>query len=290
MPVPRVAARARRWLPERVAQQPRGAWALEAHGAPHFEPTPRIRTRVLRRGAGTLAPMPRVAGVDGCKKGWVVVVREPGGGMPEVRIEERLDAVLSDPSFSVIAIDIPIGLLDAAVPGGRECERQARAFLSPRGSSVFSAPVRACLDADGHPDASGRSRRSSPHELGISAQCWGITPKIREVDRLITPAMQDRVIEVHPEVSFAAMNGDKPLGHGKKTREGRMERAALLAAQWNCDVLPLALERRTGAKPDDVLDAMAAAWTAERVAQRSEQRMPVSPAVDGRGLRMEIVR
>jgi predicted RNase H-like nuclease len=233
--------------------------------------------------------MPRVAGVDGCRKGWVVVVREPGGGLPEVRIEARLDAVLHDPSFSFVAIDIPIGLLDAAVPGGRECDRLARAYLSPRGSSVFSAPIRGCLDASGHADASERSRRSSDHRRGITVQCWGITPKIAEVDRLITPALQTRVVEVHPEVSFASMNGDRPLVHGKKTREGREERAALLAAQWNRDVRPLAFGRQSGVKPDDVLDAMAAAWTAERVLRRAEQRFS-APVTEGRGLRMEIAR
>jgi predicted RNase H-like nuclease len=235
------------------------------------------------------AGMPRVAGVDGCRKGWVVVVREPGGGPPEVRIETRLDAVLTDPSFWFVAIDIPIGLLVAAVPGGRECERLARQYLAFRGSSVFSAPVRACLDASCHAEASERSRLSSPHEIRISAQCWGITPKIREVDQLMTPALQARVVEVHPEVSFAAMNGDKPLARGKKTPEGRGERAALLAQHWGFDVVPLALERRSGAKPDDVLDAMAAAWTAERVVRGAEQRFSAA-ATDGRGLRMEIVR
>ena len=52
------------------------------------------------RGDRSARGMPRVAGVDGCKKGWVVAVREVGGGPPEVRVVERLDAVLHDPSFS----------------------------------------------------------------------------------------------------------------------------------------------------------------------------------------------
>jgi predicted RNase H-like nuclease len=233
--------------------------------------------------------MSRVVGVDGCREGWVVVVREPGGP-PSVRIEGDLRFVVHEEEAAVVAIDIPIGLLDAAVPGGRECERLARHYLSPRGSSVFSSPVRACFGASNHAEASERSRRSSPHGLGISRQCWSIADKIAEVDRLMTPDLQARVVEVHPEVSFAAMNGDRPLAHSKKKREGREERAALLARHWGGAILNLAIERRHGAKPDDVLDAMAAAWTAERVRDGKAQAVPEAAVLDARGLRMQITR
>jgi predicted RNase H-like nuclease len=220
----------------------------------------------------------------------VVVIRDLRGRPPLVRIEKGgLKSVFDDQSLAIVAIDIPIGLLRAAVRGGRACDQDARAFVGARYRSVFSAPVRACLTAKNREEADKRSRASSEDDMGVSAQCWGITPKIAEVDRLITPALQTRVVEVHPEVCFAAMNGDRPLGHGKTSREGRAERCALLRAKWNCDVDRIASERRPGAKADDVLDAMAAAWTAERVLRGAAQRFSTAVS-DGRGLRMEIVR
>jgi len=70
-----------------------------------------------------------VAGVDGCRIGWVAARRNIGSG--EIRVETILDleALLSDDDLAVITIDCPIGLLDGAVPGGRECDRQTRALL-----------------------------------------------------------------------------------------------------------------------------------------------------------------
>jgi predicted RNase H-like nuclease len=43
------------------------------------------------------------------------------------------------------------------------------------------------------------------------------------------------------------------------------------------------------AAPDDLLDAVAAAWTARRLVEGVAERLPAEPAVDRRGLRMEIV-
>jgi predicted RNase H-like nuclease len=52
----------------------------------------------------------------------------------------------------------------------------------------------------------------------------------------------------------------------------------------------VARHRSRGVQTDDILDAMAVCWTAARVLRRLEQRFPADPAVDARGLRMEIVR
>jgi predicted RNase H-like nuclease len=103
--------------------------------------------------------MERIAGVDGCRQGWVVVERDAAGAVG-VRVEVDIGSVLCDQGLAVVAIDIPIGLLDAAEPGGRECDRQARTLLGAgRASSVFSPPVRSVLSASGYEDAKERSRR-----------------------------------------------------------------------------------------------------------------------------------
>jgi predicted RNase H-like nuclease len=236
--------------------------------------------------------MSRVAGVDGCRGGWVIVERTVAGGEVSVRVEPQIRTVLHDERLVVVGIDIPIGLLDRAQPGGRECDRRARKFLGgARASSVFSPPVRAVLGASGYEDAKERSRRSSEHEIALSQQCFAIVAKIAEVDQLMTPGLQQRVVEVHPEVSFATLNGDRSIALPKQRSAGRAARAALLAQALGIDVLALVAQHRSrDVQADDILDAMVACWTADRVLARQALRFPEDPPVDSRGLRMEIVR
>src|SRR5581483_1101280 len=123
------------------------------------------------------------------------------------------DVLNLTPAPKVIAIDIPIGLLDSPQIGGRECDREARRLLKhPRASSVFSPPIRKILPA-----------RQFSRALGISIQAFGILPKIREVDEQMRPELQGRVHEAHPELSFYHLAG-RAMQYNKKTPEGREER------------------------------------------------------------------
>jgi len=236
--------------------------------------------------------MQQVAGIDGCRSGWVVVRRDVTGGAPKVQVVPGLREVISDPSLAVVAIDVPIGLLDGAVPGGRPCDVAARRMLAPRrASSVFSAPVRGVLGATSYAQAAACSRASSPHTLALSQQSFAILPKIAEVDDLVTPDLQDRVVEVHPECCFAEMNGGEGLAERKKSREGRTARLALLCEHWapGVDLVELVEGHRSrGVQRDDVVDAMVACWTAERVRAGTARKLTEVGSIDGRGLRMEI--
>ncbi|MCL5743721.1 MAG: DUF429 domain-containing protein [Acidobacteria bacterium] len=188
---------------------------------------------------------------------------------------------------SCVAIDIPIGL-----PQGqpRHCDLQARAVLGPRRNSVFPAPDRRLLDASHYGEALARSRLITGK--GISKQTFAISHKIADVDRLMTPELQVRVVEIHPEVCFWAMAGRRPMAHHKATPEGFEERRALLLRAYEGVQIPNLYEAASlvpPAKSDDVFDAMAAAWTASHFAQRLASRFPANPPTDTRGLRMEIV-
>ena len=47
-----------------------------------------------------------------------------------------------------------------------------------------------------------------PVAPSLSAQAFGLVPRVREVDALLRargPAVHERVVECHPEVAFAAM-------------------------------------------------------------------------------------
>lgn len=102
--------------------------------------------------------------------------------------------------------------------------------------------------------------------------------------------MQTRVFEVHPEVSFLVL-GKGPMAHKKSSVEGFAARRSLLEAAMRI-MIPekeVVASWAKPAKPDDILDAMVAAWTARRVVQQEAIRLPAQSLLDARGVRMEIL-
>src|SRR5262245_28307706 len=161
--------------------------------------------------------MLQVAGVDGCRAGWVVVLAQQQKSEPinHIIFCAHFAEILSlTPRPAVIAVDIPIGLLDTPQPGGRECDRQARRLLGRRASSVFTPPTRALLQA---------SRYEQVRSHGLTIQAFNILPKIREVDWLMTPELQTCIHEAHPELSFRSVTGT-PMPYNKKMAAGYRER------------------------------------------------------------------
>ena len=237
-------------------------------------------------------PASRVAGVDGCKARWLCIARDLWSGGIDARLFDTA-AQLADqqPLPDVIAWDIPIGLVENGA--GRACDRAARSILrAPRASSVFTAPIRAALAARSQQEA---SEITAAHCAGrrVAAQAFGIYPKVRQVDALLAarPQLRDRIREIHPEVSFWAWNGGVAIQASKKTEAGQRERLALVEAHFGAGSMErvraqLAPSR---APADDILDAFAALWTAERIACGTARTLPAEPTRDAVGLRMEMV-
>ncbi|MCU1389244.1 MAG: putative succinyl-CoA transferase [Ilumatobacteraceae bacterium] len=211
------------------------------------------------------------AGVDGCKSGWVVATRAG------VRVVADIADVFGA-GHTVVGIDMPIGLPDT---DNRSADRLARRFLSPRGSTIFPTPPRVCLGARTYAEASELSAAATGKKL--TQQTWNIVAKMRAVDAALDPSDEQRIIEVHPECSFAVMNGDKALPT-KHSADGLERRAAFIEAEFG----PVA-SRLPGASFDDILDAYAALWTAERFARGVHREMPDGRNErDARGLLMRI--
>lgn len=237
-----------------------------------------------------------VAGADGCSAGWVVVLRNRVTGLVLARVEPNFSAVLAMPEAPiVIAVDVPIGLLTTAVRGGRACDVGARRLVGPRRSSVFSAPSRAalaCFKAGGnHQAVSAANRGGVANAPGLSRQTFSILPKIDEVDQLITPPLQSRVFEVHPERCFREANGGVPMANSKRKIAGRQERGTTLQnAGFAAPMHLLGTPMLAGAKPDDLIDACVACWSADRIALGRGVLIPPTPPTDARGLRMEMWR
>jgi predicted RNase H-like nuclease len=240
---------------------------------------------------------PHVAGVDGCPGGWIAV-SHPLGRPDRARFDivpAFSDILAHIPPFEAIAIDIPIGLPDRAEPGGRSADREARARLGARQSSVFAVPARAAIACTDYRDACETALRHSAPPRKVAKQTFYLFPKIRELDRAMTPDLQDYVVECHPELAFWAMNGEAPLDQPKKVKSrphgpGLELRRGLLSAQgFDPEFLagPNTPARLAG--PDDLLDACATAWTAARLTAGTAGRLPAEPPRDSRGLRMELV-
>ncbi len=186
-----------------------------------------------------------------------------------------------EPKPTIIAVDIPIGLLEEPSAGGRECDKEARLLLgTPRRSSVFTPPTRPALASATYEEAQGFG-------VGMSRQAFGLLPKIREVDQLMIPEVQERVREIHPELCFYGLTG-YPMRHNKKSTEGTAERLGALQGNFSGIGRALGLFPRSQVASDDVLDAYAAAWTALRITENSAKCVPLRPRIDAKGLRMEM--
>lgn len=241
-------------------------------------------------------PSEWVAGVDGCRGGWVAAFRRLDGTEgPRIALLPTFEAVLDAPeAATVIAVDIPIGLAERVGRGGRDCDVQARAGLGERQSAVFAVPARAAVAEPDYARACAIALEHSDPPRRISKQCFNLFAKIREVDALMTPELQARVRECHPEAAFWAMNGHRPLAEPKKVKSrpyppGLEARRTLLEAHgFPSDVLREKHFASSRVGPDDVLDACACAWTAGRIAEGNALQFPDDPPRDGTGLRMEI--
>ncbi len=218
-------------------------------------------------------------GADVWQGRWVGVVLD-GGAVASAHLAatagELVAAAAAGGALAVVGFDIPIGLPDA---GRREADVLARRLVGRRAASVFTTPVRAALLTDDHAAAVAVNRRLAGE--GVSRQAHGLRAKVLEVERWLAAAPAvPRVVEVHPEVSFAALAG-APLAHRKASWAGAEERRALLAGAG------LHLGRDLGpagaAAVDDVLDAAVVAWTARRVALGTARSHPDPPqrASDG---------
>lgn len=220
----------------------------------------------------------KVLGADGCRAGWVVASRHG------VDVVDRLDDIVADATVAVAGVDMPIGLPHE---WGREADRQARQLLGrPRASSVFPTPPRSLLTATTYATANQRSWTELGQ--GLTRQTYHLFERIREVDLLVRATMDaasgpgDRLVEVHPECSFRVMAG-APLT-SKHTAEGIARRRELLLPRFG----PVIDDRPRGAATDDVLDAYAVLWSAERFA-RGEHLTLGDGSTDELGLPMRII-
>lgn len=220
----------------------------------------------------------RELGVDAAGKfDWVGVIVDEGGfvGAETGSLQELIR--WAEP-VAVIGVDIPIGNLAS---GARGAEAAARAILGSRRSSVFNALP---LEATTHDDYATLNVHLS--ELGrpkMSRQSWALRSKAIEATALAK--LDERIIEVHPEVSFRALAGHE-VDSPKKSWNGQLLRRRLLS-EAGID-LPDDLGAIGRVASDDILDAAAAAWSARRFALGEAVPLPAHEETDPAGRRLAI--
>lgn len=236
-----------------------------------------------------------IAGIDGCKGGWLCI-EELNDGLRAFIASNIRDAVDRLRPGTLIGIDIPIGLPS---DDSRQCEIEARRLLGARGVCVFPAPLRVTVenttDATLYVAAKQIQRPHHARDKGISQQAWRILPKVREVDVFLRADVKraERILEVHPEVCFTQWNGGTPISSKKKSAQGRAARAALIDDIWPMQRERLLDELKQHShgrfEADDLYDAFAALWTMRRYRVGRSRTLPAAPKRDAANLPMQII-
>lgn len=243
----------------------------------------------------------QVAGVDAGRIGdqlvWVIASSESQSGS-EVRFMvhnsfRELWQQAKDSQMLVVAIDMPLGL-PSGEQNWRKCETEARELLGPdRRETVFMAPPLWLMD-DRDPEQERNWERRSRRGLA-KENPRRLLDRCREVRNVLDPDALDgqarpRAAEVHAEICFWSLKGDRPTGAEKRESAGRDERLELLSREFAGinDAVDEATQHYGPASHDyDFLDAAAAAWTARRIVSGSAETLG-SGELDAMGYPMSI--
>ena len=225
-------------------------------------------------------------GVDGCRGGWITCVLDHG----ELRLErfDSLEELVSHyPEFDAFLIDMAIGLRSGA--DQVRPDDLARKELGQKSSSIFPIPCRQAVYADSEEE----QKQTNFRILGksLSKQTVHIIPKIRELDECLShhPEYKNRILESHPEVDFARLNGSVVMSR-KKEYPGFSDRTAILkrylpgkdfSGMWE-------MAKKLKCNPDDLLDAACLAVTAALAAGGMCETIPSDPEQDENGLYMKL--
>jgi threonine dehydratase len=212
-----------------------------------------------------------IAGVDGCKAGWLVAITEDWPATkPVLKLCPRFENVVEETaSCDVTVIDIPMGLPVGA--SGRRCDTQARKRLCEHGvpnahSRVFRAPPRSVLQFLEWPEF----QRHITELISVSPtkQAFDFSAKVKEVDDAMDSALQERIIEFHPEPTWKRIAGYTL--QSKHTALGLLQRLKGLQelhADWIFDLMNESM--LTKVNLDDLLDAIVGLDVATNIRQHS---------------------
>lgn len=223
-----------------------------------------------------------MVGIDGCPGGWLAVAgsfsQEKGAfGREKVLREREIKKILALPA-EIFAVDMPLGLPERFLPGGRLCDRLARKLLGKRRGSIFTPPPRAAFAYEDYEAL----RRAG---IRLNRQSFLILPKIRELDVCLRGPLKEKVFETHPELVFKGLCGELPSKHQE---EGLRRRLSCLLETGLFRDLELHFKNIPSRLKRDLLDAYACLLAAKRILRGEAQVIPERPERDACGLPMAI--
>ena len=228
-------------------------------------------------------------GVDGCKGGWVAASINNG----ELYLKKYTDfskMVFDIAQFDGVLVDMVMGLPSNIEQYEKRPDGIARKIVKPRTSTVFAVPTRQAVyefTKDKQKDAN-----LSAIGKGLSEQTIAIIPKMREVDEFLlsNEEYMNVIRESHPEVCFARLNGEVFMTN-KSEKEGITDRVQVLSRylQNLSEEYVRTSAKKLGCKPDDILDAICLAVTANLDAQGRSEIIPENPSTDDKGIKMQMV-
>lgn len=185
-----------------------------------------------------------------------------------------------DEGLDAVALDIPLGHEhpDGEGPGLRACDRAARELLGEARERVFRMLPHALLEAEDYNEVARVCDEKGWPRLEVPL--WHARKRLQRARE--AAGDDERLLEVHPEVSYTVL-GEK-VG-----RSGPMERysetwAAIeerLSALNEAGVHPEGLlEDVRDRDPRAALDAVVAAWSADRALADAAACLPEDPPED----------
>jgi predicted RNase H-like nuclease len=240
---------------------------------------------------------PPYVGVDWSSGAWLAVGLTGAGDVHASTHEciKDLWEKYGDDEVTVVA-DVPIGLFeeddrDDEEELVRECDRLARKVIGSRYRSVFNPPAREVAQKarEGESYEEVKELHEKITGKGLTQQAYAVASGIAEVDTLVSNGIDGELLEGHPEVSFAALDGD--LSYSKKTAAGVHERVEALEVVDD-DAIEMVQEicKQVSEEPhevgfDDVLDALVLAYTAG-YASLEERSLPKCPPENQQSMRI----
>ena len=164
-----------------------------------------------------------VAGVDGCRGGWIIVYSNNNLLQGEMLkdINELLD-FQRRVNIARIAIDIPVGL-PAKEKIYRNVDKKAKELLKERSSSVFFAPIAELVKYKEEYDYQKDYKEICEESIRltgkkISRQIFCIFNKLQDVEKHKDRMIKNGFIEFHPELCWKNINSSKKKASGYKER------------------------------------------------------------------------
>ncbi|WP_010247751.1 DUF429 domain-containing protein [Acetivibrio cellulolyticus] len=227
-------------------------------------------------------------GIDGCDKGWMVAMLT-GSILSIERYNSIADVLSANKAADKFIIDIPIGLADSREEAVHRPENAARKILKGKSFSIFPAPFRSVARAKTKLEAWEISKAL---DARASRMTMGIREAVNEIDIFLqeNEGWKNVLLESHPEVCFALLNGGNTVMEKKKKEQGIEKRLEILE-EYGIDRISVSRHPLFAKYSDDVVDAVCLALIGRLASEGKSTTIPSNDEIkaDSTGLKMQMI-